>query len=186
MKKINKSLKILFLFNGVFVFAAMLLGPLYAVYVESIDKNILVVSITWAVFLASATFFTFIVSKKGDSVKEKEYLLMGGFLIRGLSWLLFIFVGSIFHLILVQIFLGIGEAFGSPSFDAIFAEHLDDGMQIKEYSSWKLIVNGATAIAAVIGGLIVVNFGFTTLFIIMSFLAFVSFFGVLFLPREAL
>ena len=85
MKKINKSLKILFLFNGVFVFAAMLLGPLYAVYVESIDKNILSVSITWAVFLTSATFFTFIVSRKGDSIKEKEHLLMGGFLIRGLS-----------------------------------------------------------------------------------------------------
>ncbi len=164
----------------------MLLGPLYAVYVESIDKNILFISITWAVFLASATFFTFIVSKRGDSVKEKEYLLMAGFLIRAISWFLFIFVGSIYHLILIQFFLGIGEAFGSPSFDTIFAQHLDEGMQVKEYSSWKLIVNGATAIATIIGGLIVVYFGFNILFIIMSSMALVSFFGVLVQPREVL
>ncbi len=185
-KKINKSLKVLFLFNGIFVFASMLLGPLYAVYVESIDKNILFVSITWAVFLASATFFTFIVSQKGDSIKEKEYLLMGGFLIRSISWILFIFIGSIFHLILVQIFLGLGEALGNPSFDAIFAQHLDEGMQIKEYSAWKLVVNGATAIATIIGGLIVVNFGFEALFIIMSLLALTAFFGVLIQPRDVL
>jgi len=183
---INRSLKILFLFNGFFVFAATLLGPLYAVYVKSIDENILSTSITWAVFLASATLFTYIVSKKGDSIKEKEYMLMAGFLIRAVSWLLFIFVGSIFHLILVQALLGLGEALGSPSFDAIFAQHLDEGMQIKEYSSWKLIVNGTTAIATVIGGLVVANFGFTVLFIVMSSLALVSFFGVLFQPREVL
>jgi len=183
---INKSLKTLFLFNGFFVFAATLLGPLYAVYVESIDKDILSISITWAAFLASATVFTFIVSKRGDRIKEKEYMLMAGFLVRAISWILFIFVGSIFHLILVQILLGLGEALGSPSFDAIFAQHLDEGMQIKEYSSWKLIVNGTTAIATVIGGLIVANFGFTILFIIMSFMALISFFGVLVQPREVL
>jgi len=185
-RNINKSLKILFLFNGVFVFASMLLGPLYAVYVESIDENILSISVTWAVFLISATFFTFIVSRRGDSVKEKEHLLMAGFLIRAISWFLFIFVGNIFHLILIQFFLGIGEALGSPSFDAIFAQHLDKGMQIKEYSSWKLIVNGATAVATIIGGLIVVTFGFNVLFIVMSFFALIAFFGVLIQPREIL
>ncbi len=183
---INKSLKILFLFNGIFVFAATLLGPLYAVYVESIDKNVLSISITWAVFLASATFFTFIVSRRGDSVKEKEYMLMGGFLIRAVSWLLFILVGNILHLIFVQILLGLGEALGSPSFDTIFAQHLDEGMQVREYSSWKIIVNGTTAIATIIGGLIVVNFGFTVLFVVMSAMAMVSFFGVLVQSREVL
>ncbi len=183
---INRSLKILFFFNGIFVFASTLLGPLYAIYVESIDKNILSISVTWAAFLLSATIFTFFVSKKGDSLKEKEYLLMGGFLIRGISWILFIFVGNIFHLILVQIFLGLGEALGSPSFDAVFAEHLDKGMQIKEYSTWKLVVNGTTALATIIGGFIVAVYGFNVLFIIMSSMAFIAFLGILIQPRDIL
>jgi hypothetical protein len=186
VKKINKSLKILFLFNGFFVFASSLLGPLYAIYVETIDSKILSVSITWAAFLLSATFFTFLVSRKGDSVKEKEYLLMFGFLIRAVSWLLFIFMGNIFHLILVQVFLGLGEALGNPSFDAIFAEHLDKGIEIKEYSSWKLVVNSVTAIATIVGGLIVSFFGFVPLFVTMSFLALISFFGILLQPRDVL
>ncbi len=186
MKKINNSLKILFIFNGIFVFAAMLLGPLYAVYVETIDANVLSISITWSVFLASATFFTLIVQRKGDTLKEKEYLLMAGFLIRGISWFLFIFAGNILHLIFIQILIGLGEALGSPSFDAIFAEHLDEGIQIKEYSTWKLIVNGSNAVAAIVGGLIVSFFGFTTLFAIMSILAITSFLGVLFQPRNVL
>ena len=37
----NRSLKTLFLFNGIFVFAEGLLGPLYALYVEGFDKSIL-------------------------------------------------------------------------------------------------------------------------------------------------
>ncbi len=186
MKKINKSLKILFLFNGIFVFAAMLLGPLYAVYVETIDANILSISVTWSVFLVSATLFTLIVQRKGDGIKEKEYLMMAGFLIRGISWFLFIFAGSIWHLIIIQILIGLGEALGSPSFDAIFAEHLDKGMQIREYSTWKLIVNASNALAAILGGIIVYFFGFSFLFIIMSVLAIISFLGVLLQPRDVL
>ncbi len=186
MGKINRSLKILFLFNGIFVFAAMLLGPLYAVFVETIDENVLAISFSWAAFLLSATLFTYIVSQRGDSLREKEYLLMGGFLIRGVSWLLFILAGNVFHLIIIQALLGLGEALGSPSFNAIFAEHLDEGMQIKEYSSWQVIQNVITALATIIGGLIVANFGFIPLFIAMSGLAFISFFGVLVQPREVL
>ncbi len=76
MKKINKSLKILFLFNGNFVFASTLLGLLYAVYVETIDTEVLSISITLASFLLLATLFTFFVSKRGDSIREKEYLFL--------------------------------------------------------------------------------------------------------------
>jgi MFS family permease len=119
-------------------------------------------------------------------VKEREYLLLGGFLIRGIAWLLFILAGSVLHLILIQILLGIGEALGSPAFGAIFAEHLDEGMQIKEYSSWKIVENSITAIATIVGGLIVSSFGFVPLFIAMSGLAFISFLGVLLQPRNVL
>ena len=186
MKKINNSLKVLFLFNGIFVFAATLLGPLYAVFVETIDDNVLAISFSWAAFLLSATFFTYIISQKGDSLKEKEYLLVGGFLIRGISWILFIFAGNFLHLIIIQILLGVGEAFGSPSFNAIFAEHLDKGMQIKEYSSWQVIQNIITALATIIGGFVINSFGFVPLFVAMSSLAFIAFFGVLLQPRDVL
>lgn len=182
----NKSLKILFIYNGIFVFAGSLLGPLYAVYVGLLDKNILSVSITWSAFLIATVIFTLIISKIGDRIKEKEYLLMAGFLVRATAWLLFIFAGNVFHLILLQTLLGLGEALGTPVFDALFAEHLDGGQHIKEYSNWKLVLSGATGIGTTIGGLIATVFGFQWLFISMSVLAVVSFVGVLIQPRKLL
>lgn len=83
---INSSLKILFLANGIFSFAGSMLGPLFAVFVASFDKNILSVSLTWATFLFSTTVFTYVISLVGDKIREKEYLLMAGFLVRAAVW----------------------------------------------------------------------------------------------------
>jgi MFS family permease len=182
----NKALKILYFYNGIFVLAGSLLGPLYAIYVERFQGGILPVSISWSAFLLSTTFFIFLLSKYGDGVKEQEYLLMAGYLVRALVWLMYIFIGNITTLVIMQIFLGLGEALGSPSFDAIFAEHLDRGRHIKEYSDWKLISNIVLAMGTLAGGFIVSKFGFIPLFIIMSGLAFISFFGILLKPRKLL
>ncbi len=182
----NKSLKTLFIFNGIFVFAGSLLGPLYALYVGTFDKNILSVSTTWASFLVATFIFTIIVSKIGDKIKEKEYLLMAGFLVRAIAWFMFVFAGNVFHFVLLQILLGLGEALGTPAFDAIFAEHLDGGKHIKEYADWKLITNGTTAVGTIMGGLIVTTIGFSWLFATMSGLALVSFLGLLIQPRKLL
>lgn len=183
---INRSLKILFLANGIFCVAGALLGPLYAIFVEQFDRNVLSISITWAVFLISSSVFMYLLSRVGDRVKEKEYLLMAGFLIRAVVWLLFTAINSLWWLVLLQILLGIGEALGSPSFDCIFAEHLDKNKYVREYSGWKLINNLTIAIGTVLGGLVVVRFGFNALFLLMSFLAFTSFIIVLRQPRRVL
>jgi MFS family permease len=182
----NKSLKILFIYNGIFVFAANLLGPLYAVYVGMLDNNIFSISATWAVGLLATSIFTFAISKKGDLLKEKEYLLLAGFLIRAIAWFLYIGIGNIFQLALLQILLGLGEAAGSPAFNAIFAEHLDSGKQIREYSNWMIFSNILTAAGTVAGGFVASVFGFHWLFAGMGVLALVSFFGILIQPRKLL
>src|SRR3989344_3982373 len=175
----NKSLKTLVLFNGIFVFASCLLGPLYAIYVEGIDKSVLAVSSSWSAFLFSTTLFTYLMSKWGDKVKETEYLLVGGYLIRAVVWLGYIFVGNLFMLILLQVLLGIGESLGTPSYDAIFAEHLDRNKHIKDYSIWKVISNLVGASATLMGGFVVSFYGFVPLFIFMSVIALISMFGIL-------
>ena len=186
MKIINKSLKVLFLSNSLLVFASALLGPLYAIFVTGIDEKILSVSFSWFAFLASAIFFTYLVAKYGDRVKEKEYMLLGGYIIRAVVWIFFIFVSNIEQLIILQILLGIGEALCNPSFDAIFASHLDKGKPVADYSIWKMVEKIAIASGTLIGGIIVSLFGFSPLFIIMSSTAFISFLIVLFQPRKLL
>ena len=186
MAIINKSLRLLFLSNSLLVFASALLGPLYAIFVTEIDEKILSISFSWFAFLASSIFFTYLVGKYGDKIKEKEYLLLGGYIVRAVVWVFFIFISNIQELIILQILLGIGDALGSPSFDTIFATHLDKGRHVFNYSTWKIIEKIAIASGTLIGGVIVSMFGFSPLFVIMSLIALISFFIVLFQPRELL
>lgn len=175
----NKVLKTLFLFNGVFVLAGSLLGPLYAIYVEKINSGLMPISVSWAVFLSSATLFMWLLSKKGDKIKHKRFLLAAGYLVRAFCWLLLIFVTNIYQLIAVQFVLGIGEALGTPAFEAIFAEHLDKNKHMMDYSDWKVLSNGFLVVGTLLGGVIATNFGFPRLFILMTILALISFIGVL-------
>lgn len=182
----NRSLKTLYFTNSIFVFAASLLGPLYAVYVEKITDNLIAVSMTWSIFLISSLIFTFVVSRVGDRVKEKEYMLMAGFLIRSAVWIGYIFVPNLGLLIVAQVFLGLGESLGSPAFMALIAEHLDKGKHIKDYANWSMLSHLVAAISTMFGGWLIVNYGFNTVFIGMATLALISFFILLVQPRDLL
>lgn len=182
----NSALKTLFLYNSVFVFANNLIGPLLALYLQGFHVNAFTISFTWAVFVFFSSLFTYIFSKFGDHIKEQEYSLMAGFLIRAIVWFLYIFTNSISMIIVLQVVLALGEALGSPSFDAILSRHLDDGHQIAEYSTWRVVANLSMALATIVGGFIVSRFGFQVLFVIMSLLGLFAFFGVLSKPRELL
>lgn len=176
---VNKVLKLLFLYNGVFVLAGSLLGPLYALYVEGIDAGILPVSFSWAIFLFSTTVFTYILSKLGDGIKHKRFFLAGGYLVRGICWFSMGFITNMEQLFVIQFILGIGEALGTPAFDAIFAEHLDKSKHIMDYSDWKVISNGVLVLGTLMGGFIVSRYGFQPLLMGMSALAMISLFGVM-------
>lgn len=170
----NGSLRLLFISNGVFVLAGNLLGPLFAVYLERFTKSPLVISLTWATFWITTTLLTWIIAKVGDRL-NKGNLLAAGFIIRAIAWLAFAFVGNLTAVILLQVLLGLGEALGSPAFDAIFAEHLDKNRHVEDYADWKVINNLATAAGTIVGGFIVTSFGFSPLFLMMSGMAMASF-----------
>lgn len=182
----NRPLKILLFINGLFVLAGNIVGPLYALYIESIGGNIKIVSATWSVMLVSLMATNLLLIRFGDRIKEHEYLLATGYLIRGAAWVGFAFSSSIFHILLLQIVIGIGEALGSTSFDAIFAEHLDKKAHIKDYAIWKSHSTLVAAIATLIGGFAVANIGFSPVFIFMSAVAFICFIFILILPRKTL
>lgn len=184
--KSNQALNTLFLYNSIFVFANNLLGPLYTVYIQKFDINVMSISLVWATFIFFTTVFTFLLSQVGDRIKDKENFLMAGYLIRSIAWFLYIFANSIPHIILIQIILALGEAFGSPSFDAIFAQHVDKKFSMSEYSNWRIILNFSMVLSTIIGGFIVYKLGFTILFLCVSLLSLFCFFGVLTKPRDLL
>lgn len=182
----NHAIRTLYLFNGIFVFGGSLLGPLYALYVANIQNGALAASLSWAVYLISATVTTFVIGLFGDEIKETEYLLVAGYFFRSVCWASFIFVPNWTWLLIAQVGIGIGDGLGTPAFDTLMASHLDKGKHMSDYANWKLISNLVLALGTVAGGYIVNSYGFAPLFALMSALAALAGFGVLMKPRKLL
>ena len=182
----NKSLKLLLGINSIFVIAANLLGPLYALYISRMGGSIAVISGTWSVMLLTTTLVNFVLIRYGDRIKEHEYLLIAGFVFRAIAWIGFVYSGSITSIIALQIVIGVGEAVGSTGFDAIFAEHLDKQCHIRDYAIWKTISNVIAAMATLIGGFVVTFYGFGPMFYFMAIVAIFCAIFTYLLPRKAL
>jgi MFS family permease len=81
-------------------------------------------------------------------------------------------------LLLLQVLFGLGEALGSPAYNAIVAEHLDKSRHMEDYSDQIIFFNLTAAVGTALGGFLVYNFGFKYLFFGMAALAVVSAIGV--------
>lgn len=182
----NSALKILFISNSIYYFASLLLGPLYAVYVQNLGGGVLLVSVSTAVFYVASTVFLVYMSRWGDKVKEKELLLALSYVIRGLAFFSLIYTNTALFLIFLQVIFGLGEALGTPTFGALFAKHLDKKEEVMEYSDWSIVANLVMALGTIFGGFIVSSLGFVYLFVIIGILCFISAGYILFTPREVL
>jgi MFS family permease len=182
----NKPLKILILINIIFFFGANMFPPVFALFVKEIGGSALAAGSIWATFAIFTGLLIFIFSHLGDKIKEKEYLVLGGYFFRLIAWIGYFFANSLWHLYVLQIILALGESMGTPAFNAIYSEHLDRGKFVKQWgllSSTHMIVMG---LSAFLGGFFVNQFGFRPLFLFMAALAGVSFVLLLVQPRKLL
>lgn len=183
----NKSLKTLIVINGVFLLAANMFPPLFALFVKELGGGAFAAGSIWATFAIVTGFLILIINRFEDCrIKEREYLIAGGYLARLIGWLGYFFATSFWHLYILQIILAAGEALGSPAFNAIYSEHLDKGKYVKQWGFFCASATIIMGIAALIGGAIVSQFGFRTLFLVMAFLSFLSFVLLMRQPRKLL
>lgn len=182
----NRALRILLITNALIMLAGAMLGPIYALFIEGIGGSLLDASYAYGVFALTAGITTYLSGKYGDRVKENEYIIIIGYTVMGIGFFLYLFVDSIWFLLLVQVIVGFGEAIYSPVFDSIYSKHLDHGKAGSQWGAWEAMYYFTTAIGAVIGGFIVDRFDFGFLFIVMSLLSFMSALYLFFLPRKVL
>jgi len=162
------------LINSFFVFAINMFGPLYAVYVQKIDTTVLNVGGIWSFYIFGVGIFAYLVSRLESHIKYASYLLILGFLLRASGWLGYIFANEVWQLYAIQVFLALGEALGSPSYNQLFAEHVGKGSVAPEWGISMSINSIIMGIASFAGALIVYTYGFNALFAVMILLSFVS------------
>ena len=93
--------------------------------------------------------------------------IIGGYAVRSLAIFGYIFVDSAWQLMLVQIILGLGEAFTLPAYDALFTQHIDKGQEASRWGDWEAMAYIVTALSAIVGAGIATAFGFQVVFIAM-------------------
>lgn len=188
MKKffLNKALRILLATNSLILIAVAMLGPIYALFVETIGGDLLDASFAGATFALAAGLTTLVSGKLSDKVKENKIIVVIGYLLMSLGFFLYTQVETMCFLLVVQIILGLGEAIYSPAFDDEFSRHLDKGKAASEWGLWESMNYFAIAVGAIIGGYIVNKFGFSTMFIVMGSLCFISATYIFFLPKKVL
>ncbi len=182
----NKSLKILVATNAIILVAGAMFGPIYALFVEEIGGDLMDASLTGAIFALAAGITVLVSGKLSDKIKHPERVIIFGYIVMGLGFLLYTTVSTIWALFAIQVIIGFGEAVYSPPFDALYSKHLDRNKEGKQWALWESMSYFTAVIGAVLGGLIASSFGFNALFVIMAFLCFTSATYIALIPRKTL
>ncbi len=186
LKNINPALKILLFTNALILMCNFMLGPIYALFVVEIGGDLMDAGLTASVYGLAAALTSLVSGIYADKIKENEYIIILGYLIMGIAFILFFFVDNIWFLFVVQALIGIGEAVYLPAFDAIYSKHLSKGNTGKEWSYWEVMKYFIYIIGAALGAYLVTLFGFGAVFILMAGLCFFSAIFIFFQPRKAL
>lgn len=184
--KLNRSLRILIMANTILVFVFGLFVPFYAIFIENIGGNVATAGFTWALFMIVAGVLTLLFSRWEMQVKEQELLLAIGYIIRGIVFLSYAFMTSFPQLIITQVLWGIGMALGAPAFDSLYSSHTDKDNGIEQWGSWEGLAAIASGLAALVGGVLIQEFGFTAIFLSMAIICFLLGIYIWRLPRETL
>ncbi len=143
-------------------------------------------SMAGVIFALVAGLVTLISGNRSDRVRNNELIVVAGYSIIGVGFLLYYKVETTVALFAVQALIGLGEAVYSPAFDAVYTKHLDAGKSGAQWGAWESVNYFSVAVGSLFGGVIVTFFGFQVLFVIMSVLCFGSAFYIYSLKRSVL
>lgn len=170
----KKKLRILLLADSLFMLAGGLFGPIYAIFVEGIGGDILTAGSAYAAFSVASGLLMLIISKMEDRFKNKEKLIVVGYIMSCTGFLGYMFIRNPIDLFIVQIIFGFGEAINIPAFDGVYSKSLEKGKYISGWGLWESMNYVIEGTAALFGGAIALIFGFGTLFSIMFILSLIG------------
>lgn len=166
--RLTKTSKILLWGANLWFFGEGMLGPLYAVFSEKVGGDILDITWAWATYLIITGIFIIIVGRLTNGKPYKAKVMIAGYALNAIFTFCYLFVSNPLELFLVQCGLGIAEAIGTPTWDALYAKNLNEG---HDSLAWGLAGGQSqivTGIAFFAGGLIVNFLSFEALFVTMG------------------
>ncbi|MDB5182978.1 MAG: major facilitator superfamily 1 [Candidatus Saccharibacteria bacterium] len=186
--KSNHALRALLISNSLILISLGMLVPVYALFVQKVGGGALSAGLTAGALGLTSAVSALLSGRFIDKISptKTRTILSVGWLGIGFTLLLYLLVHSITALFIVQIILGFIKTVSSPAFDTLYARHLDKTSAGQEYGIWEASFFLTAGIGAVLGGIIVNEFGFNGVFIAMSVLAFIAAAFIMSTPKNVL
>lgn len=165
---LSRTTRILLIGANIWYFGEGMLGPLLAVFTEKVGGDILDITEAWASFLIVTGLVYILVGKLVNGKPYKQKVMVAGYALNAIFTFCYIFVSNTWQLFIVQAGLGVAEAMGTPTWDALYAESVSD---TNNTYAWGLASGQSqivTGIAIVAGGLVANYLSFEILFFIMG------------------
>lgn len=185
--KINQVILIIVLADFVLISAFGFLTPVYSLFItqEITSGTVAVVgfalTIYWTVKSVLQLFVARFIDRNHGEYDDFYSMLLGGF-ISSIVVILYYFASQVWHIYLLQMLLGVGDAFLVPPFYAIFTRHIDKGQEGFEWALYSSFSIGAgAAFGGAVGGLLATMIGFRAVFPLVGILAFIATLMLMFL-----
>ena len=170
----HRNIKLLLLASTLIHAGANLLAPVYAVYIEQIGGNLLDAGIAVGIYAILKGILYFLFDKVDESKFSKRVMMFTGYAIMGLGYLTYLFAQTPHHVFIIQGILAVGETIINPSWCATIAVSLEEGKERHIYSHFYGYRSLFEGLAAILGGLFAMQFGFNVVFGCMAGLALTS------------
>lgn len=128
------------------------------------------VAFAQSLYLVSRVVFELISGRFLLKANDKRKLMVSitGMAIVSLGFIGFVFTTSLLALYMFNFLAALGMGISTPAKSALFSLHLDKNKEATEYGISDSLIYLCMALATALGGFIVVEYGYSTLFIIAS------------------
>lgn len=170
----HKNIKLLLLTSILIHSGANLLAPIYAIFIKDIGGDLIDAGIAVGIYAFMKGIFYFVIGRIKEDRFSKRMMMFLGYTIMGIGYAAYLLANKPMDVFIIQGILSLGETIINPSWSAIIATSLKKGKERHIYShffGYRSIFEG---IAALVGGLFAMKFGFNIVFGIMAAFALTS------------
>ena len=184
---INKPLRVLLFTDSLVMLACAMIVPFYTLYVERIGGDILDAGAAASLFAVAAGVSSLVAGRFSDSLRRKERVVAIGYLVTAMGFLGYLWVDSVWQLLVVQVVVGLAQAGYAPAYDALYTKHIGSKRRLgSRWSIWESLQYFSIAGGAALGAVVIYYGGFPVLFITMATLCALSAMYLVTLPRRLL
>jgi len=164
----HKNIKLLLTCSILIHGGVNLLAPIYALFIKEIGGTLLLASATIGFYAILKGVLYFLLKRLDETRFSRKFMIVGGYLIFAVSYVLYMNASSPIHVFGIQALLALAEVIINPSWSAVIATSLTKGQERNIYSDFYGYRSIFEGLAAIGGGFLAMHLGFNALFGLMA------------------